>query len=151
VVDICGLFSNGYQNIAVLGVGSPGPPVAKVVTPGGASAFAYMRGLGNAVLDRFGSIRGLVQVSFVDGGIRGGAATSGYLDSIVAFNDPYGRVTLNRLIFDDAEGGAISGLSVHDAAYPEYVAAAVPEPSGLGLLALGAGGLLARRRRFVAA
>jgi hypothetical protein len=131
VDDLFGLFSNGYQNIAVLGVGSPGPPVAKVVTPGGASAFAYMRGLGNAVLDRFGSIRGLVQVSFVDGGIRRGAATSGYLDSIVAFNDPYGRVTLNRLIFDDAEGGAISGLSVHDAAYPEYVAAAVPEPSGL--------------------
>jgi hypothetical protein len=60
-------------------------------------------------------------------------------------------VTVNRLVFDDATGDAISGLSVSHAAYAEYVPAAVPEPSGLGLLALGAGGLLARRRRAMAA
>jgi hypothetical protein len=55
-----------------------------------------------------------------------------------------------RFIFDDASGVAPTGVSHSSAAYPEY-GAAVPEPSGLGLLALGAGGLLARRRRAMAA
>jgi len=48
-----------------------------------------------------------------------------------------------------ASGGMLSGLSYGDAASPEY--AAVPEPSGLGLLALGAGGILTRCRRAMAA
>jgi len=94
---------------------------------------------------------GLVGITFVDNNIRSGRASTGYLDVGVAgvmFGDM--RVTMKRLIFDDATGGAISGLSVNDAAYPEF-GAAVPEPSGLGLLALGAGGLLARRRRAMAA
>jgi hypothetical protein len=57
------------------------------------------------------------------------------------------RVTVNRLIFDSATGGAIAGLNVNDDAFTEYTISAVPEPgSNLALLALGAGGLTLRRR-----
>jgi len=62
----------------------------------------------------------------------------------------FGRVDVHRFIFDDSGLGAPTGVAHANAAYPEY-GAAVPEPSGLGLLALGAGGLLARRRRAMAA
>jgi hypothetical protein len=96
--------------------------------------------------------RGLVAVSFTDAGIRSGAQTLGYLDmtaSATALGEK--RITVNRLIFDQDTGGTIAGLNVSDTAFTEYVASAVPEPSSLGLLALGAGGLLARRRRAMAA
>ncbi len=57
-------------------------------------------------------------------------------------------IVLTRLVFDDASVTlSKSGLST-SATYSEFVA--VPEPSSLGLLALGAGGLLARRRRQAA-
>jgi hypothetical protein len=67
-------------------------------------------------------------------------------------------VTVNRLIFDDATGGTIDGLNANTT-YTTYVAppagggtSAVPEAStSLGLLALGAGGILTRRRQKRAA
>ena len=93
--------------------------------------------------------RGLVAVSFSDTSIRSGAQTTGYLDMTgTATASGEKRITVNRLIFDDATGGAITGLDVNST-YDTYVASAVPEPSSLGLLALGAGGLLARRRRAI--
>ncbi len=56
-------------------------------------------------------------------------------------------IYINRLIFDDesttAPAGVVSGVA-------EAEFSAVPEPSSLSLLALGAGGLLARRRRKAA-
>jgi hypothetical protein len=52
---------------------------------------------------------------------------------------------VHRLIFDDASATAPTGLTSDSPAFPAW--SAVPEPSSLGLLALGAGGLLARRRR----
>jgi hypothetical protein len=92
--------------------------------------------------------------TLVDGNVRGGASTPGWLDVTATGLMTWvgiGRVEVWRFVFDDALGGvAPAGVSHSSAAFPEY-GAAVPEPSGLGLLALGAGGLLARRRRAMAA
>jgi hypothetical protein len=96
---------------------------------------------------------GVVAFTLVDALVRGGAPTAGWLD-MTATGRPggeFGRVGVHRYVFDDTTGLAPGGVAHADAAYPEYVAVAVPEPSGLGLLALGAGGLLARRRRAMAA
>jgi len=97
------------------------------------------------------NIKYLNPLSFTDARINGGALTQGYLE-VNAFNTSYSQhtVALTRLVFDDASTTlGNSGLST-SATYTEFVAAAVPEPSSLGLLALGAGGLVARRRRQAA-
>jgi hypothetical protein len=100
------------------------------------------------------TFRGLVAISFADANIRSGALTTGYLDMTATASQPgEKRIAVNRLIFDDATGGAIAGLNVNTT-YATYGApaaggatSAVPEAStSLGLLALGAGGLLTRRR-----
>ena len=106
-----------------------------------------VRGAGNQGV----TATALKRVSFTDSNVRGGLQTTGYVH-VTAEASASGekKVTLNRLIFDDATGGDITGLNVNTT-YATYVASAVPEPSSLGLLALGAGGLLARRRRAMAA
>ena len=120
---------------------------AQLSVRGVRGAFVHHSFLPPVVVERM-----FVRVLFTDAAIRGAAATTGYLDLTASATSSWEkRVTVNRLVFDDATGDAISGLSVSDAAYAEFVPAAVPEPSGLGLLALGAGGLLARRRRAMAA
>ena len=95
---------------------------------------------------------GPVAFTLVDTAVRGGAPTDGWLDVTATGRSAgeFGRVDVYRFVFDDSGLGAPAGVAHADAAYPEY-GAAVPEPSGLGLLALGAGGLLARRRRAMAA
>ncbi len=98
------------------------------------------------------SVRDLVWISFTDAGIRAGAPTTGYLDLTAAFVGSEFSVTVNRLIFDDASTTAPTGVAYMDAAFTEYGTSAVPEAStSLGLLALGAGGLLTRRRQKRAA
>lgn len=90
-------------------------------------------------------------ITFTDARINGGAATQAWVE-VNAFNlftDPRGEshtVALTRVIFDDASVlrpgfGSIPGTQT------EWT---VPEPSSLTLLALGAGGLLTRRRRQAA-
>ena len=92
------------------------------------------------------NIKYLNPITFSDPHINGGASTQGYLE-VNAFttSDTLQTVALTRLVFDDASTTlGTSGLSTATA-YTAWTA--VPEPSSLGLLALGAGGLLDRRRR----
>jgi hypothetical protein len=91
----------------------------------------------------------VVAITFVDGRINGGATTHGWLDMTAQASNILQKVTLHRLIFDDASTAAPTGVTHASTGITEF--SAVPEPSSLGLLALGAGGLLARRRRVKAA
>jgi hypothetical protein len=119
-----------------------------VYAVGAGGGFGFTSNIGSSGLAV--TAGGLVAVTFSDFGIRSGAPTLGYLDmtaSATARGEK--RITVNRLIFDQDTGGTIAGLDVNTT-YATYVASAVPEPSSLGLLALGAGGLLARRRRQAA-
>ena len=94
--------------------------------------------------------RGLVAFSFRDARSNAGAVTAGWLDieARATVGVEY-RVQIHRMIFDDSSTSLPTGLTSASTGIQEW--SAVPEPSSLGLLALGAGGLLARRRRAMAA
>lgn len=105
-------------------------------------------GVGVAFANAFGAqnIKYLNPIMFTDSRINNGVATRGYLE-VNAINNStsHHTVALTRLVFDDASTSlGTSGLST-GTTYTEW--GAVPEPSGIALLALGGGGLLARRRR----
>jgi hypothetical protein len=158
IPDLSGrLWGSGVAVSNVDGRGGSGRVGIAYAFATGEGLFGVVAGVGDQSDSAFGfggvnaSMRGLVALSFTDTGIRAGAQTTGYLDmTATATAGGEKRITVNRLIFDDATGGAITGLNVNTT-YATYGAAAVPEPSGLALLALGAGGLLARRRRAMAA
>jgi hypothetical protein len=98
---------------------------------------------------------GLVAFTLVDKGVNGGVATAGWLDVTATGrgSGEIGRVDVHRFIFDDTTGAAPVGVTTATTGLSEYGAtSAVPEAStSLGLLALGAGGLLTRRRQKRAA
>ena len=146
--DIVGIDNASSARVQLNGVGAALIARAYVGTVG----FAIVQGV-MASLGPIATVSGLVAFSLVDSGVRGGAPTLGWLDVTATgrISGEFARVEVTRFIFDDATGSAPVGVARTDAAYPEYSAASVPEPSGLGLLALGAGGLLARRRRAMAA
>ena len=91
----------------------------------------------------------LVQISFQDHRINGGSYSQFWIDLTATAAVGEYKVQINRLIFDDASTTAPTGLTSASTGIQEW--SAVPEPSSLGLLALGAGGLLTRRRRAMAA
>lgn len=88
-------------------------------------------------------------VIFTDARINGGQPTEGWLQ-VNAFNTSRSDHTVEfaRLIFDDESTTRPAFASI-PGAQTEW--GAVPEPTSLGLLALGAGGLLLRRSRAKAA
>lgn len=106
-------------------------------------------GVGGSQGRGFQSIDGVASIVFSDFRINGGAPTSGWVDMTAEADATEQRVTLHRLIFDDASTNAPVGVTSGSPDFDEF--SAIPEPSSLGLLALGAGGLLARRRRDKAA
>ncbi len=96
------------------------------------------------------SIFYLNPISFTDVRINGGAATLGWLE-VNAFSNATTdqNIVFTRVIFDDASTSrpSFAGPNV-PGAQTEWTN--IPEPSSIALLALGAGGLLARRRRQAA-
>jgi hypothetical protein len=100
-----------------------------------------------------GFIRGLTvpYMRFNDSDINGGATTFGRLDLTVSHYGGEFKVQVHRLIFDDQSTTAPTVLPSDLDDIPVWTRSSVPEPSSLALLALGAGGLLARRRRAQAA
>jgi hypothetical protein len=95
-----------------------------------------------------GSSRALVPFSFRDAAINSNGVTSGFLDVEGFAGSVAASLQIHRLIFDDASTTAPTGLTSASTGIPEW--SAVPEPSSFALLALGAGGLIARRRRQAA-
>ena len=78
----------------------------------------------------------------------------GWLETRVFNTSPtFQTVELVRIVFDDAEQARPTDPGIGMTVYPSMgsvengVFTPIPEPSGLALLALGAGGLAARRRR----
>lgn len=97
------------------------------------------------------SLRGLVSLRFTDLRINGNMETYGWADLEVwgsRSGTELGKVQIHRLIFDEASTSAPTGVTSPSTGIQEWSAtSAVPEAStSLGLLALGAGGLLTRRR-----
>jgi hypothetical protein len=120
---------------------------AYAVNFGGNAFFVEVRGAGTYQVTPPGvaTKSGLAAIRFNDLNINGGVVTNGWLDMTATASSSLVQLQIHRLIFDNASTTAPTGVSSASTGIPEWNA--VPEPSSLALLALGAGGLLARRRR----
>ena len=88
-------------------------------------------------------IKYLNPVTFTDQRINGGIPTDGFLEvNMIAAGSNASSVTLTRFVFDDSSTARPTGVDT-GTTYTEFV----PETSSLTLLALGAGGLMLRRKR----
>jgi hypothetical protein len=90
------------------------------------------------------SSRFMGAITFTDNRINGGVVTEAWLEVYAVASDSDQSVEMTRLIFDDASTTRPAFTEI-PGTQTEW--SAVPEPSSLGLLALGAGGVLLRRRR----
>ena len=128
--------------------GSPGSYSAKLSVDGvSASGRNFVSSYGSTLSNTSNiagspATDGLIAITFTDANY--GGFISGWLDVSVSGANP--AVTLQRIIWDDANL-TLRPASASATASAYATASPVPEPSGLALLALGAGGLIARRRR----
>jgi hypothetical protein len=90
----------------------------------------------------------ITSVYFTDERINGGARTFGSIEGDWGFNPDLGGpfVTAVRVVFDNASTVDPTGGNLAPS-YQEFTPAAVPEPSAMALVGLGAMSLFARRRR----
>ena len=132
-------------------VASAGAFAGSMFGPGG--NFVWMnRDAVQVPLGSTAEIRGVTKVSFSDSWINTGGLSGGWLDVTARSGSDGVSFQIHRLIFDDAslnvaEGITASSTGITDVTHIYHI----PEPSSLGLLALGAGGLMMRRRRSQAA
>jgi hypothetical protein len=138
--------------VGAVGVTITAAPVRAIFNQYGSFAAAAQfepGGVGTSVASNGSSplnINFLNLITFTDSRINGGASTGAWLQ-VNAFNtsSTSHTVALTRVIFDDASTTRPAFSSI-----PGTQPSFVPEPSGLALLALGAGGLLTRRKRQAA-
>lgn len=123
----------------------PGGAILGLASYSGSSS--YVVSVGGGVLNLSGpaTLQAVASINFSDTNVNGGAVTNGWLDLTASASSSGYKVQVNRLIFDDTSVTAPTGVTSSSPTFTEWQA--IPEPSSLGLLALGAGGLLARRRR----
>jgi hypothetical protein len=132
-------------------MGNPGAVGAEFLSSFYLATAGFVLGGVGTISNSAPSIRNinyLNPITFTDSRINGGLPTQAWVQ-VNAFNTSSSNhtVAFTRVIFDDASTTRPAFSSI-PGTQTEF--SAVPEPSGLALLALGAGGLLVRRKRQAA-
>jgi len=141
-VALVGVFNNGAQYGNIFGFSANGFPYVSNLASGAnlstqnalSGAFATLAYNGGYTNSQFVNTSGFFGFSF-----DAGSGTQFGWARLTALNDGVNSFTIEEYAFADAGTAIAVGQT-----------AAVPEPSSLGLLALGACGVLANRRRKTA-
>ena len=128
----------------------------KAIYAGDTEGHAAFSTVGTGTSDNWGmsedtsvQARYLNQISVTDSRINGGATTQGYLEVIAEGSMFSGgpSITFGRFVYDNVNTTLDPSLVDVGSTYTTATFGAVPEPSSLGLLGLGAGLAWFRRRR----